>query len=77
VNLTARYDTRSHAVLALRQWRGLYGDPEGDAEPHLFRVRHVPFVSMGKPYNWAVCEFETLQEAEEVDSDGQVREEAK
>lgn len=66
-----RYDSESHAKLALRRWRGLYGDPERDQEGKYFRVRCMPQGDVEHPY--AVLMFDNREEADAVSSDGEVR----
>ena len=75
MRIEARYDTERYAKLALRRWRGLYGDPEADPEDRWFRVRHLPDDS--KPYSrvcpYAVVSFTDREEADACDEQGEVK----
>jgi len=76
MRVEGRYDTKSHAKLALRRWRGLYGDPEADFEDRFFRVRYVP-KSLIAPWKdqcpWAVVSFTDREEADAVTAQGEVK----
>lgn len=71
MRVEGRYDSQRHAKLALRQWRGLYGNPEVDSEHRFFRVR---FLAHGDTqfYSWAVVSFTDREEADAVSEQGEV-----
>lgn len=80
MRVEGRYDSESHAKLALRRWRGLYGDPEVDPEDRFFRVRHMPQNGSGGPlvnfaenYPWAVVSLTDREEADVCDEQGEIK----
>lgn len=63
------YNSLTHAELALRRWRGLYGDPEKDPENQYFRIRYYA-TAPDLPYS--VVSFTECAEADEVDEHGEI-----
>lgn len=71
MRIEGRYDSKSHAKLALRRWRGLYGDPEADPENRWFRVRFLPHGDT-QFYSWAVVSFTDCEEADACNEQGEI-----
>lgn len=71
MRVEGRYESQRLAKLALRQWRGLYGDPEADPADRFFRVRYLPDAEPSHP--WAVVSFTDREEADAVDAEGELQ----
>lgn len=66
------YESERLAKLALRQWRGLYGDPETDPEDFFFRVRYLGPSKRYPEYSWAIVSFTDQDEADAVNEQGEI-----
>lgn len=80
MRIEARYADKATARLGLRRWRGLYGDPEADhvaegpeGEDRYFRIRHIPMRDGQPVFPYSVCSFADREEADAVDSEGEVK----
>lgn len=71
-SIWGRYEDKPLAKLAMRQYLDRPDDPASKEQAPYYRVKYKPSEKHPR-HPWAICAFETQEEADQVDEHGVVR----